>query len=139
MDDLDTYLAQMEKKPEKVFLVHGEEDQLYSFADRIKNKFDIDTVVPDNYSRYELQKGKKVYELAHDRVLTKNTYRKLTLLDLITDVKRQVKDVSELIAYDEINNLDEEQITTFIDLYYSMRKNIKNLVNEVEKKAKVGK
>ena len=51
----------------------------------------------------------------------------------------QVKDVSELIAYDEINNLDEEQITTFIDLYSSMRKNIKNLVNEVEKKAKVGK
>ncbi|MDD4502259.1 MAG: MBL fold metallo-hydrolase [Clostridia bacterium] len=139
MDDLDNYLSQIRSKPEKIFLVHGEDEQLYPFASRISNTFGIDAVIPDNYSVYELQKGKKVYELAHDRVLTQNTYKKLTLLDLITDVKRQVKDISELIAYDEINNLDEEQITTFIDLYSSMRRNIKNLINEVENKTKVGK
>lgn len=139
MDDLDNYLSQIKSKPEKIFLVHGEDEQLYPFASRISNTFGIDAVIPDNYSVYELQKGKKVYELAHDRILTQNTYKKLTLLDLITDVKRQVKDISELIAYDEINNLDEEQITTFIDLYSSMRRNIKNLINEVENKTKVGK
>ena len=139
MDDLDNYLSQIRSKPEKIFLVHGEDEQLYPFASRISNTFGIDAVIPDNYSVYELQKGTKVYELAHDRVLTQNTYKKLTLLDLITDVKRQVKDISELIAYDEINNLDEEQITTFIDLYSSMRRNIKNLINEVENKTKVGK
>lgn len=139
MDDLDNYLSQIRSKPEKIFLVHGEDEQLYPFASRISNTFGIDAVIPDNYSVYELQKGKKVYELAHDRVLTQNTYKKLTLLDLITDVKRQVKDISELIAYDEINNLDEEQITTFIDLYSSMRRNIKNLISEVENKTKVGK
>jgi len=139
MDDLDNYLSQIKSKPEKIFLVHGEDEQLYPFASRISNTFGIDAVIPDNYSVYELQKGKKVYELAHDRILTQNTYKKLTLLDLITDVKRQVKDISELIAYDEINNLDEEQITTFIDLYSSMRRNIKNLISEVENKTKVGK
>ncbi|MFA5340704.1 MAG: MBL fold metallo-hydrolase RNA specificity domain-containing protein, partial [Clostridia bacterium] len=137
-DDLDRYISEIKKKPEKIFLVHGEDEQLFPFADRIKNSFNIDVLIPENYASYELQKGKKVYELAHDRVLTHNTYNKLILLDLVTDVKRQVKDISELIAYDEINNLNEEQIASFIDLYSAMRKNIKDLIIEVEKKSKVG-
>jgi hypothetical protein len=58
-------------------------------------------------------------------------------LDLVTDVKRQVKDVSELIAYDEINNLDDSQITVLIDLYAAMRQNIKDLIVGVESNTKV--
>ena len=73
----------------------------------------------------------------HYWVLTENTYKKLTLLDLVTDVKRQVKDVSELIAYDEINNLDDSQITVLIDLYAAMRQNIKDLILGVESNTKV--
>ncbi|HPJ76708.1 MAG TPA: MBL fold metallo-hydrolase, partial [Clostridia bacterium] len=106
MDDLDEYISQIKEKPEKIFLVHGEDDQLYPFAERIKGKLDIDTYIPDSYACFELEKGGKTSELTHDRVLTKNTYEKLTLLELVTDVKRQVKDISELIAYDEINNLN---------------------------------
>ncbi len=137
MDDLDKYISQIKVKPEKIFLVHGEEDQLYPFAERINNTFGIETVIPENYYTYELKKGEKVYELDHDRVLTENTYKKLTLLDLVTDVKRQVKDVSELIAYDEINNLDDSQITVLIDLYAAMRQNIKDLILGVESNTKV--
>ena len=137
MDDLDKYISQIKVKPEKIFLVHGEEDQLYPFAERIEKTFGIETVIPENYYTYELKKGEKVYELDHDRVLTENTYKKLTLLDLVTDVKRQVKDVSELIAYDEINNLDDSQITVLIDLYAAMRQNIKDLIVGVESNTKV--
>ena len=61
------------------------------------------------------------------------------MLELVTDVKRQVKDISELIAYDEINHLTEKQIETFINLYSGMRKNINNLVKEVEHNTKVDK
>ncbi|HXK73118.1 MAG: MBL fold metallo-hydrolase [Clostridia bacterium] len=139
MDDLDEYISQIKEKPEKIFLVHGEDDQLYPFAERIKGKFDIDTYIPDSYACFELEKGGKTSELTHDRVLTKNTYEKLTLLELVTDVKRQVKDISELIAYDEINNLNQQQIETFIKLYSGMRMNIKNLVREVEHNTKVDK
>ena len=139
MDDLDEYISQIKEKPEKIFLVHGEDDQLYPFAERIKEKFDIDTYIPDSFAYFELEKGDKTHELTHDRVLTKNTYDKLTLLELVTDVKRQVKDISELIAYDEINHLTEKQIETFINLYSGMRKNINNLVKEVEHNTKVDK
>ncbi len=139
MDDLDEYISKIKDKPEKIFLVHGEDDQLYPFAERIKEKFDIDTYIPDSFAYFELEKGDKTHELTHDRVLTKNTYDKLTLLELVTDVKRQVKDISELIAYDEINNLNQQQIETFTKLYSGMRMNIKNLVKEVEHNTKVDK
>ena len=86
MDDLDEYISQIKEKPEKIFLVHGEDDQLYPFAERIKEKFDIDTYIPDSFAYFELEKGDKTHELTHDRVLTKNTYDKLTLLELVTDV-----------------------------------------------------
>jgi metallo-beta-lactamase family protein len=86
MDDLDNYLSQIRSKPEKIFLVHGEDEQLYPFASRISNTFGIDAVIPDNYSVYELQKVKKVYELAHDRVVTQNTYKKL-----INEVENKTK------------------------------------------------
>lgn len=136
MDDLDRYISEIEKKPNKIFLVHGEVEQIYPFAERIKTKFNIETEIPESFSTFTLQKGNNISQLTHDRVLSENSYKKLKLLDLVTDVKRQVKDISELIAYEEINNLDDNQITTFIDLYTAMRSEIKNLIKEVENKSK---
>jgi metallo-beta-lactamase family protein len=136
MDDLDDFIGHIKKKPVKVFLVHGEADQILPFSERIKSKFGIDTVIAEKFETYELFDGLGVTELKQDAVLKDHTDSKLVLLNLVTDVKRKVKDVSELIAYDEINKLSESQITAFIDFYSAMNDQMRKLVTELEIKAK---
>lgn len=136
MDDLDDFISHIQKKPIKVFLVHGEEDQIIPFSARIKSKFGLDTVIAEKFETYELFDGLGVTELKQDIVLKDHTDNKLVLLNLVTDVKRKVKDVSELIAYDEINKLSESQITVFIDFYTAMKAEMRKLVLELETKAK---
>jgi metallo-beta-lactamase family protein len=136
MDDLDDYINHIKKKPVKVFLVHGEADQIIPFSERIKSKFNIDTVIADKFETYELFDGLGVTELNRGEELKDHTDNKLVLLNLVTDVKRKVKDVSELIAYDEINKLSETQITAFIDFYAAVSTQMAKLVTELEIKSK---
>ncbi len=131
-DGLDEYISEIKVKPKNIFLVHGEEEQLLPFAKRIEDKFDIDVTIPEAFASYELDLMDRKFKYKPDRVLSDSSYKKLLLLDLISDVKKQVKDLSELIAYDEINHLDDEQIASFTNLYSQMGGHIKNLIKEVE-------
>ncbi|MBN2882521.1 MAG: MBL fold metallo-hydrolase, partial [Clostridia bacterium] len=46
MDDLDKFLSGFQKIPGKIFLVHGEDDQLEGFSNRIHSKFNTDAIIP---------------------------------------------------------------------------------------------
>jgi metallo-beta-lactamase family protein len=52
--DLLNWLSELENKPEKVFLVHGENEALEELGTKIKEKFGFDCVIPQINQQFEL-------------------------------------------------------------------------------------
>jgi len=53
-DELLKWVAAFKEKPEKIFLVHGEEEVTKDFASVLKSKIDSEIIVPEYLQEYEL-------------------------------------------------------------------------------------
>lgn len=51
------WISKFNKKPKKIFLVHGEDESTETLSGLIKDKFNIDTIIPDMNSKFELKKN----------------------------------------------------------------------------------
>ena len=60
VDQLTKWLGSFTKKPQKVFVVHGEESTAVSFAEHVSNEFGIEAVAPYSGDTYDLFTGKCV-------------------------------------------------------------------------------
>ncbi len=61
---LIAWLKGFEKKPQKVFIVHGEDSVADSFAACLRNEYGYDTYAPYSGTRYDLARGLFEYEAA---------------------------------------------------------------------------
>lgn len=61
---LIAWLQGFEKKPSKVFIVHGEDSVAESFASCLRNEYGYDTYAPYSGTRYDLRRGIFEYEAA---------------------------------------------------------------------------
>jgi metallo-beta-lactamase family protein len=52
--DLLNWLSELENKPEKVFLVHGENEALEELGAKIKEKYGFDCMIPQMNQQFEL-------------------------------------------------------------------------------------
>jgi metallo-beta-lactamase family protein len=52
--DLLNWLSELENKPEKVFLVHGENEAFLELAEKINEKYGFDCVIPQMNQQFEL-------------------------------------------------------------------------------------
>ncbi len=133
IENLDKFLGSFTKKPSIVFLVHGEIDQLNGFSKRINEKFNMKTIIPDIGECYEIQSvSDKKTIINVDRTITDNTYKRLELLNYVAKLKEEISDITELISYDVINKLDEDEISKTIDYYEKIDDNISDLITLVE-------
>lgn len=133
IDNLDKFLASFTKKPSKVFLVHGEIDQLTGFSKRITKNLGMNCIIPDIGECYELQPSDDERNIINiDRTITKNTYKRLELLNYVSRIKEEVTDVTDLISYDVINKLDDKNISKTIDYYKKIDDNINEIINIIE-------
>lgn len=53
-DELLKWVGGFQEKPEKIFLVHGEEETTKDFASVLKNKIDSQIIIPEYLQEYEL-------------------------------------------------------------------------------------
>jgi metallo-beta-lactamase family protein len=53
-NELVQWVADLEKKPEKVFIVHGEPESAIALKDKLKEVYDYDSIIPGLNSVYEL-------------------------------------------------------------------------------------
>ena len=133
MEDLDLYIEGFREKPKKVFLVHGEEEQIAGFGRRLKEKYDISTLVPEPGQTFELSCTE-----CHDstpepnRELTKQSFKRLELLNMIKRVKGEVGDLTDLISNSMLNSMDESSVGKSIDKYKDIEKQINDLVKILE-------
>ena len=68
IDQLTKWIGAFTKKPQKVFVVHGEESTAVSFAEHITNEFGLEAVAPYSGDTYDLLTGKCVEQGARKKV-----------------------------------------------------------------------
>ncbi|MFO7635740.1 MAG: MBL fold metallo-hydrolase RNA specificity domain-containing protein, partial [Clostridia bacterium] len=137
MNALDAFLAGFKKKPKKVFLVHGEAEQIIPFRDRIQKKFGIDAIIPKLYEVYELtcEACRSVTPEA-ERTIREFSYKRLELLNYIKKIETSIHALTEKVSYDIMNQLDDEQVETIIDEYRTIDGGVMRILDSIAKDRK---
>lgn len=100
-EGLLSWLSKFRRKPSKLFIVHGEETVMQDFAQSIKERFDIEPIIPSRGDSFILtpscalectdKKGKK---MIHHR------FKRLELVDLMERLKEEFEELTEIIKAD---------------------------------------
>lgn len=134
-DDLDKYIEGFKTKPQKVFLVHGEIDQLQGFSERLNTKYNLETIIPDPVQSFTVTCAKCSDTTPEPRrEITKLAFSKLELLNIVKKVKDEIGDLSELFTNELLNSMDEFTVNNSIAQYSDIESAVINLIKILEKK-----
>ncbi len=133
MDDLDKFVTSFKEKPKNVFLVHGEREQVSAFSKRLEESYGVSTTIPEMGETYELEySGYSQTTPQTHRNITKMSFRRLELINMIKRVKDQITDLSAIISYGDINKMDEEKIQETIASYLRIEKEIAGILKGLD-------
>lgn len=108
------WISSFKKKPKKVFIVHGEDSAQKVLSEKIKDVFNIETVIPSKYDTYDFESDEvNVTEIplpSDDEILrqieelrTENDKILSKLKDIISQNRGKVKEVgSDLAAMSDV-------------------------------------
>ncbi len=134
MDDLDLFLSGFKKVPQKIFLVHGEDEQLEGFADRIQKKFKTDAIIPSYGQQFNISCDRCVEDTPEPiRILHQKKFSKLGLLNVIKQVQNEAIDVKNMISQKHINQLSESSVEEISRIYTEIETQFKNIIKLLEK------
>jgi metallo-beta-lactamase family protein len=129
-DGLLNWINSFRKKPAKIFVVHGEKNQIEKFAKTIKKELNIDTIVPDRGQTFVISPGRVSDEtLELDKAHTAYTFRRLELLSILEKLKDEFDELSDIITEDLKNEKDDHEVEQLIE---SMKKIEREIVNALK-------
>jgi len=110
-DGLLGWIEKMAKKPQKIFIVHGEENSMDEFSRFISERFSIETVIPSRGECYEISisRREEVCEISAETAgireieARENRYKRLEILLIMERLEEEFEEVKEMI----INNLKQ--------------------------------
>ena len=94
------------KKPKRIFLVHGEYKGQQVLAEVIKSRFGIDAVIPERSEKYYL--GDEKFEKASYNLRATNL--RLDIYEMLTYLKQDMEGVSKAVKFDVKQNITEEEL-----------------------------
>ena len=83
------------KKPNHIFLVHGEEESQKVLRDKINENFDLPVSIPDYCESFDLTNT--VQATGNIRKRNLDEYRKLEVIDRLETLKEELEDMSKMI------------------------------------------
>lgn len=134
-EDLDKYIEGFKTKPKQVFLVHGEEEQLEGFSARLRDKYSLKTIIPNPDETFEISCNDCVDNTPEpNREITKQSFKRLELLNIIKRVNDEVEDLTDMISNDMLNSMEDADVKESITRYSEIEEEIYTLLNILEKK-----
>lgn len=128
-DGLLDWISKIRKKPQKIFIVHGEEDVMKDFSESIKQKFKIDCVIPDKSSSYMITAGSFMEITKDTRIPQQVIFRRLALVELLETLREELEDISDTIRRD----LKQELADFEVDNIHTKLKNLEKDMVEILK------
>ena len=116
------WIEKIDKKPKRIFLVHGEYEAQKVLKEVITSRFGIDTVIPERDEKYYLTKDK--FEKAS--INLRETNLRLDIYELLTYLKQDLDVANKVVKFDVKQNLTEEEL-------FDIKLKLENLRCEISK------
>lgn len=118
------WLSGFEKRPGKVFLIHGEEEVIKEFSPFVRERFNIETMIPGKDECYELSTDGKVTRVS-ERAEIEN-YERLRMYDLVENIKERLDNAAAVIIGELKSGIDDNRISELkrklLELEYQLQK-----------------
>jgi len=109
-EGLINWMRNMKQFPKRVFLVHGEEKALYSLAERVKDEFGVEPIIPSREESFVITAEREVSRGFEEDAQAK--FRYLAIVSLLEDVKEGIMDMSELLLDELREGVDDTRLNT---------------------------
>lgn len=115
------------KKPEHIFLVHGEEEGQKVLKDRIVQDTEVPVTIPDYGETYELSTKVKLTDvIKRDKI---KEYAKLEILDRMETLKEELADMENIVKEDILaNTVNDVEIEKLNERIKQLEKQIVEIV-----------
>lgn len=122
-EGLMNFIYAFTKRPKHIFLVHGEEDSENALRDKIMENTDINVLIPDYGSSYELTD--KVEFAGNKSKNSAKDYKKLEIIERMATLKEELVDMESFVKEDILaNTFNDEEIA-------KLNERIKNLEQQI--------
>lgn len=109
-DGLLEWIGKFNRKPVKIFIVHGEEASMIEFSGSIGQKFGIETVIPSRGESYIVNR-KGVYESEGSaRGEAIYTYTRLEVLDMLDHIREELDEATNIVKNELKNEMNDLEI-----------------------------
>jgi metallo-beta-lactamase family protein len=107
-DDLLAWVSKFNRKPKKIFIVHGEEEVMDTFADLIKSKLGIETLIPDKGQSYVIGGGKVIQSMEKPEISYQ--FKRLAVIELLETMKEEFNELAEILKTDMKDDKEDIEI-----------------------------
>lgn len=115
------------KKPEHIFLVHGEEEGQKVLKDKIINDTEVPVTIPEYGETYELSTKVKLTDvIKRDKI---KEYAKLEIIDRMETLKEELSDMESIVKEDILaNTINDVEIERLNERIKQLEKQIVEIV-----------
>ena len=115
------------KKPNHIFLVHGEEESQKVLRDKISENFDLPVSIPDYCESFDLTNT--VQATGNIRKRNLDEYRKLEVIDRLETLKEELVDMESIVKEDILaNTVNDDEISKLNERIKELEKQIVEIV-----------
>ena len=116
------WMRNFKQFPKRVFLVHGEEKAINSLAEKVKEEFGVEPVIPSREESFVITAEREVIRGLEEKA--QERFRYLEIVSLLEDVKEGIADIYEML----LDELREGADDTRLD---SLQKKLKALQRDM--------
>jgi len=131
-EGLISWIEGFRKKPEKIFIVHGEEGTMADFSNAIKEKFNIETVIPERGQSFVISaKG------ALGRVggyVSDVSFKRLAVIDVLETLKEEFEYLAQEITMELTQEKEDAEVDELRDKLGKLEKEILDILKTMEQK-----
>ena len=115
------------KKPNHIFLVHGEEESQKALRDKINENFDLPVSIPDYCESFDLTNT--VQATGNIRKRNLNEYKKLEVIDRMETLKEELADMESIVKEDILaNTVNDDEVSKLNERIKELEKQIVEIV-----------
>jgi metallo-beta-lactamase family protein len=121
------WLSKFTKKPQKIFIVHGEPEVQEILAKEITENFQVDCIIPGRGSTFEIigTQLAKSQPIIHE---IKPTFMRLAVLDQLDKLKEEFEDLADMLKGDLKKETNEEEVLRMKARLETLEKSILNVL-----------
>ncbi|NLD48345.1 MAG: MBL fold metallo-hydrolase, partial [Clostridiaceae bacterium] len=116
------WIGKFRKKPQKIFIVHGEEESMIEFSNEINSRLNIETIIPEKGESFIITGGRVVG--SDDGLKPVASFKRLAVIETLETLKEEITELSDILQSD----LKQDKTDSEIDALRAKLKNIEKAI-----------